>query len=220
MWTWTNFGAVILIGCAAAQPCNCAELTSTNDSSGVELKTQTGQLWDAGIGEGFSSSSETISLEAGPLLGVHILGGTRRHDMVLSSFSYGHMLGETAGRGCWYRGNWELRGEIFGGVEFSPSNEWMLGVTPHLRYNFATGTRWVPFADAGTGVTATSIRGPDLGNTFEFNLQATVGTHIFLRENLALTIEARFMHISSAGIWSPNHGVNGFLSAVGFAILF
>ena len=220
MWTWKKFGAVVLISYAAAWPCNGAELTPTNDTAGVELKTQTSRLWDAGVGEGFRSSSETLSLQVGPLIGVHILGGTQWHDMVLSSLSYGHMLGETVGRGCWYRGNWELRGELFGGVQYSPSNEWVLGLTPHLRYNFATGTRWVPFADAGAGTTATSIRGPDLGNTFEFNLQATVGTHVFLRENLALTLEARFMHISSAGLWSPNHGVNGFLSSVGVAVLF
>ena len=119
-----------------------SDATSTNDTAGVELKSQANQLWEAGMGEGFRSSSETLSLQAGPLFGVHILGGTHWHDMVLSSLSYGHMLGETVGRGCWYRGNWELRGELFGGVEYSPSNQWVLGVTPHVRYNFATGTRW------------------------------------------------------------------------------
>jgi hypothetical protein len=220
MWTRKNFGAVVLISCVAARPCNCAELTSTNDTAGVELKTQTSRLWDGEIGEGFRSSSETLSLQAGALIGVRILGGSQRHDMVLSSFSYGHMLGETVGRGTWHRGNWELRGELFGGVEYSPSHEWVIGVTPHLRYDFATGSRWVPFADLGAGATATSIRQPDLGNTFEFNLQAAVGTHVFLRDNLALTIEARYVHLSSAGIWSPNLGVNGVLCSVGLAVLF
>ena len=172
------------------------------------------------MGEGFRCASETLSLEAGPMIGVRVFGGSLRHDMVLSSLSYGRMLGDTVGRGSWHRGNWELRGEVFGGVEYSPSHEWVIGVTPHLRYNFVTGTRLVPFADVGAGVTATSIGTPDLGNTFEFNLQAAVGTHVFLRDNLALTIETRFVHISCAGIWSPNRGVNGVLPSLGVSLLF
>jgi len=36
------------------------------------------------------------------------------------------------------------------------SSDWVVGLTPHLRYNFATGTRWIPFVDGGAGVTATA----------------------------------------------------------------
>lgn len=220
MCTWKLFGAAVLFGCAISQLCNGAEVLSSNVTAAVELNTHTTLLWDTGVGEGFRSSTKTLSLEAGPVVGVKMLGGSLRHDMVLSSMSYGHMLDDTVGRGRWYSGNWELRAELFGGVEYSPASEWLIGLTPHLRYNFATGTRWVPFVDMGAGVTATSIGAPDLGNTFEFNLQATVGAHVFLRDNLALTFETRLLHVSCAGIWSPNLGVNGVFPTLGVSLLF
>jgi len=73
--------------------------------------------------------------------------------------------------------------------------------------------------DFGAGVTATSIGSPDLGGTFEFNLQGTAGVHYFFRDNLALTLEPRGLHISCAGIHQPNNGLNavlGFLELTWF----
>ena len=96
-----------------------------------------------------------MTLEAGASAGIAAFGGQVSHDLALVSLSYGHMLGPVKGAGHWYRGNWELRAEVFAGAEFSPGTTWGVGLTPHLRYDFATGTRWVPFADIGAGVTAT-----------------------------------------------------------------
>ena len=213
-------GAFILLVWGASRHCACAQATSTNGAPPVLLESRSKSLWDSGVGQGFGSSAQTLSFEAGPLTGVRVFGGSLRHDLALLSLSYGHMLGHTVGRGTWHQGNWELRGELFGGAEYAPSSEWIIGLAPHLRYDFATGTHWVPFVDAGAGVTATSIGPPDLSNTFEFNLQASVGTHYFLRENVAVTIETRFMHVSCAGISSPNHGVNGVLATMGVAVWF
>jgi len=87
-------------------------------------------------------------------------------------------------------------------------DEYVIGLTPHLRYDFATGTRLVPFLDGGAGVTATSIGPPDMSGTFEFNLQANVGAYWFVRDHLAFTGEAGYMHMSCAGIHHPNLGAN------------
>jgi len=46
----------------------------------------------------------------------------------------------------------------------------------------------MPFVDAGAGVSLTDIGWPDLGITFEFNLQAKAELNYLLRENLALTL--------------------------------
>ncbi|MGH7866623.1 MAG: acyloxyacyl hydrolase, partial [Candidatus Dormibacteraceae bacterium] len=97
------------------------------------------------------------------------------------------------------------------GMQYHPdvdTDGWFIGLTPHLRYNFATGTRWVPFVDAGAGVTAMGISAPDVSGTFEFNLQASTGVRYFLRDNLALTSEVRYMHFSCGGLHSPNLGIN------------
>jgi hypothetical protein len=130
------------------------------------------------------------------------------------------VLGRVLGGDHWYRGNFEFRAELFSGAQFSPSTEWVVGLTPHLRYNFATGTRWVPFADFGAGVSGTSIGPPDLSGTFEFNLQAEVGVHRFLRDNLALTFEVRYMHMSCAGLSSPNAGLNTVMGLIGLSWFF
>jgi lipid A 3-O-deacylase len=95
-----------------------------------------------------------------------------------------------------------------------------LGLTPHLRYNFATGTRWVPFADLGAGVTATSEHAPDLGGAFEFNLQAATGVHWFVRDNRAVTLEARYLRVSSTGLYTPNLGLNTVAGLVGLTWVF
>ncbi|HWY77307.1 MAG TPA: acyloxyacyl hydrolase, partial [Verrucomicrobiae bacterium] len=114
----------------------------------------------------------------------------------------------------------EFRLELFTGAQFSPSREWFVGLTPHLRYNFATDTRWIPFVDGGAGVTATSIGPPDLSGTFEFNLQAGTGIEWFLKDNVALTLEARYVHWSCAGISNPNLGLNGVTGMIGVSFFF
>jgi len=128
------------------------------------------------------------------------------------------MLGGVTGTDHWYRSNFEARVEIFGGMQFHPevdTDGWVVGLTPHLRYNFATGTRWIPFLDGGAGVTATGIRPSDLSGTFEFSLQPGGGGHWFLKDNLALTLETRYLHMSCAGISHPNLGLNGILGFLG-----
>jgi lipid A 3-O-deacylase len=177
-------------------------------------------LWEAGVGQGFRSSVRTASLEVGAASGFAAFGSIQAHDLALVGLSYGHMLGPVLGKDRWFRGNFEWRIELFGGAEFAPTTEWLIGLTPHLRYNFATGTRWIPFLDAGFGVTATGIGPPDLSNTFEFNSQGGIGVHWFLRDDLALTAEARYIHMSCAGISHPNLGLNGVIGMLGVTWFF
>jgi lipid A 3-O-deacylase len=140
--------------------------------------------------------------------------------MALGSLTYGVMLDNTVNQGHWYRGNIEFGAQAFGGVQFSPRSEWVAGLTPHLRYNFATGTRWVPYVDAGAGASLTSIRGPDLGGPFQFNLQAAIGVRRFLTDDVALTLQAGYLHMSSAGIYEPNLGVNCVTGMFGVSLFF
>ena len=183
-------------------------------------KPATESIWENGIGEGFKDGDQSLSLSFGGTDGIRIFGGRDRHDLELNSIAYGYMLGAVEGEGHWYRGNWEVRGELFGGVQFSPSGNWVVGLTPHLRYNFATGTRWIPFLDLGAGVSATGIGAPDLSGTFEFNLQANTGVRWFIRDNLALTFEAGYLHFSDAGISKPNQGINSIKGMIGVSWFF
>jgi hypothetical protein len=177
-------------------------------------------IWQGAVGEGFRSDVRTFSIEPGVALGVQAFGGRQVHDLALLSLSYGHMLGSVVGSNHWYRGNWEGRLELFAGGQFSPESDPFVGLTPHVRYNFATGTRWIPFADFGAGVTASGVGPPDQSGTFEFNLQANVGTHWFVRDNVALTFEAGFLHMSCAGLHDPNLGVNTVKGMLGMTWFF
>ena len=177
-------------------------------------------IWQGAVGDGFGRAAQSLSLEAGASRGMAVFGTRQQHDLALVSVSYGHILSQVRGQGHWYRGNWELRAELFGGPQFSPANEYLVGLAPHLRYDFATGTRWVPFVDLGAGVSLTGIRGPDLSSIFEFNLQAGGGVHWFLKDNLAVTLEVRLLHLSDAEMTSPNLGVNGVLGTVGVSRFF
>jgi hypothetical protein len=197
--------------------------TSLNNSASdavLTLKPSNTSIWQNGIGDGFKPGIQSISFDVGAGYGVEILGGRESHDLALASLSYGDMLGSVEGEGHWYRGNWEFRGELFSGAQFSPTDEWLVGLTPHLRYNFATGTRWVPFVDLGAGVSATSIGPPDLSHYFEFNLQAATGVRWFIRNNVALSIEARYLHMSCAGLSTPNLGLNNVNGMVGISWFF
>ncbi len=176
--------------------------------------------WENGIGEGFRSDAKSITFALGANYGIAAFGSDEAHDLALASLTYGHMLGRVLGEGHWYRGNPEFRLETFTGAQFSPGTEWLVGLTPHLRYNLATGTRWVPFVDCGAGVTATGIGPPDLSGTFEFNLQAGGGVLFFLEKNLAVTLDVHYTHWSCAGLHKPNLGLNGVTGMLGMSWFF
>jgi lipid A 3-O-deacylase len=199
----TLFGVILSGGGARAQD---QQLFSASQSS----------LWQAGVGEGFTRGTQEVGLSLGAGRGLKVFGSRRTHDVALGAVQYGWMLSGVVGADHWYRGNWELLGEFFGGEQFYPEEAYVVGLAPLLRYNFAAGHRCVPFFDLGAGVTATDIRDGDLSTTFEFNLQAGLGARIFLRDDLALTFQFRFIHFSNASTASPNLGANtgAFLAGV------
>lgn len=173
---------------------NAANSLPMNNGSLEATEIGTGRQ-EAGLalGAGFSASG---------------IGDKSTHDLALSKFYYGHVLGDLEGPDKWYQGNWELLEEIFAGGQFNPESHYLVGETTVIRYNFVTGTRWVPFLDGGAGVLGTDIGGPDLGTVFEFNEQGGPGIKYFWRKDSALTFQYRYTHMSNAGIKEPNQGVN------------
>jgi hypothetical protein len=181
-----NFFNDSVLCAGAAAPLEAREhpmlpLTNSVSTEEFNLGSEKASIWEHGIGEGFRSTTHSFGLSAGATYGFSSFGSVQAHDLALITLSYGHMLSHVWGEGHWYRGNLEFRLELFTGAQFSPSREWLVGLTPHLRYDFATGTRWIPFVDGGAGVTATSIGPPDLSGTFEFNLQAGAGVQWFVK---------------------------------------
>ena len=197
-----------------------AQAPGISASTETNLVARAAGIWESQVGDGFRRTTESFGLSAGANYGFARFGSHEAHDLALVSLSYGHMLSHTVGKDHWYHGNWEFRLELFTGAQFSPSSEWLLGLTPHLRYNFATGTRWVPFVDGGAGVTATSIGPPDLSGTFEFNLEAGGGVQWFFKDNVAISVGGGYMHWSCAGLHKPNLGLNGICGMLGLSFFF
>ncbi|MDB6121830.1 MAG: putative exported protein [Pedosphaera sp.] len=193
--------------------------SSLNLDSKLSLESSHG-IWKSELGAGFLKGTRDAGFVLGAGPGMRVLASHEAHDLGLAFFHYAWILSDVKGEGRWYRGNWEIRGEAFGGMEFRPRRAYVAGVAPILRYNFATGTRWMPFFDLGAGLSATDIGRPDLSTTFEFNLQTGAGVHYFWRENSALTFQYRFFHLSNAGIERPNTGVNAGLFLAGLSWFF
>jgi lipid A 3-O-deacylase len=176
--------------------------------SSISLAESPKSIWNGEIGDGFRSDSQQFTAAVGAGFGMKVITSRENHDWGVGSLEYGWFLGEVVGSPHWYRGNWQLLVQVFGGVQFYPDTAYVVGAAPLFRYNFATGCRWIPFLDLGAGVAATDIRNGDLSTTFEFNLQAGAGMHYFVRDAMALTFQYRFIHLSNAGLEFPNLGVN------------
>jgi lipid A 3-O-deacylase len=188
--------------------------------SHLSLAPPAERIWAGGVGEGFRRGTHEAGFSLGAGFGMAIIGSKETHDLALATLHYGWVFTEVVGQGHWYRGNWELRGEAFGGGQYRSPRKYVAGALPLIWYDFATGTRWVPFVNAGAGVAATDIRGADLSTTFEFTLQAGAGVNYFWRDNAAVTFQYRGVHLSNAGIKDPNLGVNTSMFSVGMSWFF
>ncbi|MBI3799619.1 MAG: acyloxyacyl hydrolase [Deltaproteobacteria bacterium] len=119
-------------------------------------------------------------------------------------------------------GSFEISTEPFVSVMTSirPRNsgsiEMGLGL-PTLTYYLDLGIPVYPYIEGGLGVLYTDLRGYHLGGHFSFLETAGVGASYFLNDHLALDVGWRFRHISNAGLYSSNVGLNSGIFLVGFS---
>jgi len=114
-------GTVVSTSMMGAEP----DLATTNATFGqtVTFGSLPTGIWQGEVGEGFRSSAQTLSIEAGDAAGFQAFGG-RRITIWLWPASHTATLWVRWGGGdYWYRGNWELRGELFSDAQFSPSTD-------------------------------------------------------------------------------------------------
>jgi opacity protein-like surface antigen len=177
-------------------------------------------IWVDGVGSGFRKGTLQAGGTVGAGFGIRVFGTAVDHDLALASANLGWVFTDVMASDKWYRGNLELLVELFGGEQFKPNDRYFIGLTPLIRYNFATGSRWVPFVDAGAGVSSTNIDGPDLTGNFQFNIQVGTGIHYFLSDRTALTVQYRWLHFSNAHTRLPNNGTNTEMFQVGVSWFF
>jgi opacity protein-like surface antigen len=162
------------------------------------------------------SSNWNVGFTLGAGFGPEIMGSRSEHHLAAGILHVGKLLnsGKPGLR------NLELGGELWAGGQYHPEAAYVSGLTPVVRYHFRRDSRWRPFLDAGLGFVLTDIGLPDLSTTYQFSPQAGAGFHWELREHLALTLQARYIHISNAGFEMPNFGVNTFLFSGGLTRFF
>jgi len=90
-----------------------------------------------------------------------------------------------------------------------------IGLNPlNLKWNFERHGRVVPYAELSGGLIFTTHQVPTGTSSVNFTPSAAFGAH-FLRERFAWTLEARYLHISNAGLSRINPGINSFEVRIG-----
>lgn len=205
---WTKpLAAAIALGCFLAVASAAERLPDPAYGSQFDL-AHSGDSWKGGDRPGWKAGQWEAGIAIGSGLGTRVLFSREHHDWVLSVIHLGWVFSDEMAPGHWYRGNWELLGQIFAGGQYRADTSYVVGGGPVLRYNFDTDTRWVPYAFLGGGAAWTDIRNGDLSTDFEFNLTGGIGLHWFVNRHVALTGEYRYLHMSNAGLKSPNLGVD------------
>lgn len=99
---------------------------------------------------------------------------------------------------------------------FQPMNTaYGVGLNPlNLKWNFERHRRFVPYAELSGGLLFTTHEVPPGTSSVNFTPSAAFGTHV-LTERFAWTFEARYLHISDAGLSRLNPGINTFEVHIG-----
>jgi hypothetical protein len=130
---------------------------------------------------------------------------------------YGWVLTEPVGAG-------PLRGRFEYAVEVVPAfvltqrtnTAYGIGLNPFaLKWDFVPRHGVVPYAEIGGGTLFSNTEVPAGTSRVNFTTSGAIGLH-FLRRKNNWSAEVRFMHISNAGLATPNPGINTIQVRIGF----
>jgi lipid A 3-O-deacylase len=143
--------------------------------------------------------------------GYSVAGGRGNTGIWDAGLRYGWVLTGAHGRGL-------LRGDFEYAIDavpvyaiFQPSGStYGIGVNPlNLKWNFSRRGPLVPYAELSGGLLFTTNQVPASTSRVNFTPSAALGTYLG-GQSLAWTIEARYLHISNAGLEPLNPGINSF----------
>ena len=124
-------------------------------------------------------------------------------------FRYGWIITEPHGPG-FLRGRFEYAVDaapVF--LVFQPTNTaYGAAVNPFAAiWNFDARGRVVPYAELGGGALFTNNQVPAGTSRVNFTTAGAVGVH-YLARKITWSADVRFVHISNAGLKTPNPGIN------------
>jgi lipid A 3-O-deacylase len=135
-------------------------------------------------------------------------------------------MAQSPGRSkSFWRGNWEVIGEVSNSFIYKGSGTYIGGVTALLRYNFVQpGWRFIPFVQVGAGIVYNDIYKDEtqkaVGQAIEFTPQCSLGLRYLINKNWSVDGEAMFHHISNAGMADRNRSLNALGGFVGVTYFF
>jgi len=88
-----------------------------------------------------------------------------------------------------------------------------------LKWDFAARGRIEPYLELGGGTLFTNHQVPIGTSSVNFTPSAALGMHL-LDDKYAFSVEVRYLHISNAGLSSPNPGINTVEVQVGWGKFF
>jgi len=152
--------------------------------------------------------------------GGHGVSGSQSGDSLWNAgFRYGLILTAPHGPGF-------LRGRLEYAVDAVPvflivqktNTAYGVGVNPFaFKWVFATRSSIVPYVEIGGGVLFTNNKVPEGTSHTNFTSGGAFGLH-FLRSKYNISTEVRYMHISNAGLATPNPGINTIQFRLGFGL--
>jgi Lipid A 3-O-deacylase (PagL) len=152
--------------------------------------------------------------------GYSVPGGTKSTGVWNAGVRYGWVLTEPHLPG-FLSGRFEYAVDVVPAfVVFQPANTAVgFGLYPiALKWIFATRGNAQPYLELNGGTLFTNHLVPSGTSSVNFTSSAALGVH-FLRRH-AWTLEARYMHISNAGLTVPNPGINTVQVRIGFGKFF
>ncbi|MBU1125797.1 MAG: acyloxyacyl hydrolase [Candidatus Omnitrophica bacterium] len=80
--------------------------------------------------------------------------------------------------------------------------------------------RLQPYLKLGVGMDYMTLHTREQSTQYNYTETGAVGAHYFFNQNVALTVEGRFRHLSNSGIKHPNQGINSRFAFLGIAYRF
>jgi hypothetical protein len=179
---------------------------------------------------GIFLNAPAVRAQAGPVEGGHEwqvwtggghgISGSQSGDGIWNvGFRYGLILTAPHGPGF-------LRGRLEYAIDAVPvflvvqktNTAYGAGINP-FAFKWALDTRKgvVPYLEIGGGTLFTNTKVPEGTSRVNFTSSAALGLH-FLRSRHNISAEVRYMHISNAGIATPNPGINTIQLRLGFGL--
>ena len=98
--------------------------------------------------------------------------------------------------------------EPFANTILKPNDNIEAGSNFLLKYVFPLTEKFQPYLKGGEGISYMSQHTREQSTQYNFLSQAAAGFHYFFKDDLAVTVEYRYRHLSNASISHPNNGIN------------